>query len=119
MMLPSRTRAAAGPCSPCSSCGTSGVPLQRPYDCLDRPPEAMSFRLAISHHSESTSPQGALEAVFRNDVGGPTVQPNEISEVLNRPMSQELLARDLTRLAYVAKDGTPRTIPIGFTWNGF
>ena len=47
------------------------------------------------------------------------MQPNEISEVLNRPMSQELLARDLTRLAYVAKDGTPRTIPIGFTWNGF
>jgi hypothetical protein len=46
------------------------------------------------------------------------VQPNEISEVLNRPLSQELLARDLTRLAYVAKDGTPRTIPIGFTWNG-
>ena len=40
------------------------------------------------------------------------MQPNEISEVLNRPMSQELLARDLTRLAYVAKDGTPRTIPI-------
>src|SRR3954464_5018560 len=47
-----------------------------------------------------------------------TVQPNEISEVLNRPMSQELLARDLTRLGYVAKDGTPRTIPIAFTWNG-
>jgi hypothetical protein len=46
------------------------------------------------------------------------VQPNEISEVLNRPMSQELLARDLTRLAYVAQDGTPRAIPIGFTWNG-
>jgi Pyridoxamine 5'-phosphate oxidase len=46
------------------------------------------------------------------------VQPNEISEVLNRPMSQELLARDVTRLAYVAKDGTPRAIPIGFTWNG-
>lgn len=46
------------------------------------------------------------------------MQPNEISEVLNRPMSQELLARDLTRLAYVAKDGTPRAIPIAFTWNG-
>ena len=39
-------------------------------------------------------------------------------EVLNRPLSRELLARDLTRLAYVAKDGTPRTIPIAFTWNG-
>src|SRR5215203_5923319 len=47
-----------------------------------------------------------------------TVQPTEISEVLNRPLSQELLARDLTRLAYIAKDGTPRSIPIAFTWNG-
>ena len=43
------------------------------------------------------------------------MQPNEIAEVLNRPISQELLARDLTRLAYVAKDGTPRNVPIGFT----
>ena len=47
-----------------------------------------------------------------------TMQPNEISEVLNRPLSQELLARDLARLGYVAKDGTPRAIPIAFTWNG-
>jgi hypothetical protein len=47
-----------------------------------------------------------------------TMQPNEITEVLTRPLSQELLARDLTRLAYVAKDGTPRSIPIAFTWNG-
>jgi hypothetical protein len=46
------------------------------------------------------------------------VQTNEIHEVLNRPLSQELLARDITRLGYVAKDGTPRTIPIAFTWNG-
>ncbi len=46
------------------------------------------------------------------------MQPNEIAEVLNRPLSQELLARDLTRLAYVAKDGTPRNVPIGFVWNG-
>ncbi|MQA08618.1 MAG: pyridoxamine 5-phosphate oxidase [Pseudonocardiaceae bacterium] len=46
------------------------------------------------------------------------MQPNEITDVLNRPISQELLARDLIRLAYVAKDGTPRAIPIGFTWNG-
>ena len=51
-------------------------------------------------------------------MGGKTVQPNEITEVLNRPLSQQLLARDLTRLAYVAKDGTPRNVPIGFTWNG-
>jgi hypothetical protein len=47
-----------------------------------------------------------------------TVQPNEITEVLNRPISRELLARDLTRLAYAAKDGSPRNVPIAFTWNG-
>ncbi|MEV0494473.1 hypothetical protein [Streptomyces atratus] len=46
------------------------------------------------------------------------MQPNEIIEVLNRPISQELLARDVTRLAYVAKDRTPRNVPIAFTWNG-
>ena len=46
------------------------------------------------------------------------MQPSQITEVLNHPISQELLARDLTRLAYIATDGTPRSIPIGFTWNG-
>ncbi|MET8849781.1 pyridoxamine 5'-phosphate oxidase family protein [Amycolatopsis sp. NPDC004625] len=46
------------------------------------------------------------------------MEQHEIAEILNRPISRELLARDLTRLAYVAKDGTPRTIPIAFTWNG-
>jgi hypothetical protein len=44
--------------------------------------------------------------------------PSDVSEVLNQPLSRELLARDLTRLAYVAVDGTPRVVPIGFTWNG-
>jgi hypothetical protein len=47
--------------------------------------------------------------------GACAVQPSEITTVLNHPISQELIARDLTRLAYVAKDGTPRSIPIGFT----
>ncbi|WP_152363897.1 pyridoxamine 5'-phosphate oxidase family protein [Microlunatus speluncae] len=46
------------------------------------------------------------------------MESHEINEVLNRPLSQELLARALTRLAYVAKDGTPRNVPIGFAWNG-
>ncbi|MEV0128545.1 pyridoxamine 5'-phosphate oxidase family protein [Dactylosporangium sp. NPDC050688] len=46
------------------------------------------------------------------------MEPTEISEILDRPLSRELLARDLTRLAYVAKDGTPRNVPIAFTWNG-
>ncbi|MFC8798109.1 pyridoxamine 5'-phosphate oxidase family protein [Promicromonospora sp. NPDC057138] len=46
------------------------------------------------------------------------MEQHEITEILNRPYSQELLARDITRLAYVAQDGAPRTVPIGFTWNG-
>ncbi|PSK93701.1 pyridoxamine 5'-phosphate oxidase [Murinocardiopsis flavida] len=46
------------------------------------------------------------------------MQPDDVTEVLNRPMSRELLARDLTRLAYVAKDGAPRNVPIAFAWNG-
>jgi hypothetical protein len=47
-----------------------------------------------------------------------TMEPEALAEVLNRPLSRELLGRDLTRLAYVATDGTPRSIPIAFTWNG-
>lgn len=46
------------------------------------------------------------------------MQPNEITEVLNRPGSQQLLSRDVARLAYVGTDGAPRVIPIAFTWNG-
>jgi len=46
------------------------------------------------------------------------MRPDEVTEILQRPLSQELLARDVIRFAYVAKDGTPRNIPIIFTWNG-
>ena len=46
------------------------------------------------------------------------MHPNEMTEVLNRPLSRELLARDVAHLAYLAKDGTPRNIPIIFAWNG-
>src|SRR5689334_3614492 len=53
-----------------------------------------------------------------NDLEGTAMRANEISEILGRPVSRELLTRDVTRLAYVAKDGTPRNVPIAFTWNG-
>ncbi|MFI6865834.1 pyridoxamine 5'-phosphate oxidase family protein [Nocardia sp. NPDC050406] len=46
------------------------------------------------------------------------MEQHVITEILNRPLSRELLSRDVTRLAYVALDGTPRSIPISFTWNG-
>lgn len=44
--------------------------------------------------------------------------PGGVAETLDKPLSQELLQRDITRLAYGAADGTPRVVPIGFTWNG-
>jgi hypothetical protein len=46
------------------------------------------------------------------------MQPSDVADVLKQPLSQEMLDRDLARLAYVAKDGTPRVVPIGFAWNG-
>ncbi|WP_245663041.1 pyridoxamine 5'-phosphate oxidase family protein [Nocardia inohanensis] len=57
-------------------------------------------------------------ALDDTDEGAITMEQARINEILERPISRELLARDLTRLAYVAKDGTPRSIPIAFTWNG-
>ena len=46
------------------------------------------------------------------------MEQHRITEILNRPKSREMLARDIVRLGYVAVDGTPRTVPIGFSWNG-
>jgi hypothetical protein len=60
-------------------------------------------------------PNGCLDDT---DQGATTMQPSEITAILNLPISQELRARDLLRMAYVAKDGTPRNVPIAFTWNG-
>jgi hypothetical protein len=42
-----------------------------------------------------------------------------VTEVLAKPLSQELLASGIpARLAYTALDGDPRVIPIGFLWIG-
>jgi len=46
------------------------------------------------------------------------MQTRDVADILKKPISQEMLNRDLVRLAYVATDGTPRVVPIGFTWNG-
>jgi uncharacterized pyridoxamine 5'-phosphate oxidase family protein len=47
-----------------------------------------------------------------------TMPQIDVAQVLSKPISQDMLSRDIVRLAYVAKDGTPRVVPIGFTWNG-
>lgn len=46
------------------------------------------------------------------------MNPEDIAEILDRPASRDLLVRDVLRMAYVAKDGTPRNVPVSFTWNG-
>lgn len=46
------------------------------------------------------------------------MDPHAVTAVLDKPLSREMLARDIARLAYVAEDGTPRSIPISFSWNG-
>jgi len=46
------------------------------------------------------------------------MQPSKIRQTLNLEGSRELLNRDLARLAYIAEDDAPRSIPIGFTWTG-
>jgi hypothetical protein len=46
------------------------------------------------------------------------MEPNQVDEVLRKPISQQMLQRDIARLAYVALDGTPRVVPIACTWNG-
>jgi hypothetical protein len=41
----------------------------------------------------------------------------DVHEVLSRPLAAQLLrGSPLARLAYVAYDGTPRVVPMGFVW---
>ena len=45
--------------------------------------------------------------------------PDEIRTQMNDPVAQRLLASaNPARLAYIARDGTPRVVPVGFHWNG-
>jgi Pyridoxamine 5'-phosphate oxidase len=49
----------------------------------------------------------------------PTVLPQGDLRLLQEPTAQRLLnSSALARLAYVAHDGSPRLIPIGFLWTG-
>jgi uncharacterized pyridoxamine 5'-phosphate oxidase family protein len=41
-----------------------------------------------------------------------------IDEIMGGEVARRLLQRTITRLAYVARDGTPRVVPIGYTWDG-
>lgn len=45
--------------------------------------------------------------------------PDEIRAAMDDPVAQRLLSSaNPARLAYVARDGSPRVVPVGFHWNG-
>ena len=44
---------------------------------------------------------------------------DDVFEILNKPLSQKLMNAAIpARMAYTARDGSPRAIPIGFHWAG-
>jgi hypothetical protein len=47
------------------------------------------------------------------------VEPDEVRRRMEDPVARRLLASaNPARLAYVGLDGTPRVVPVGFSWNG-
>ena len=55
----------------------------------------------------------------REDAPASGSSPNDVAEVLAKPISRELLGSSIpARLAYVGVDGEPRVIPMGFLWTG-
>lgn len=47
------------------------------------------------------------------------MSPEEIRAAMEDPVARRLLdSSNPARLAYVARDGTPRVVPVGFHWNG-
>jgi hypothetical protein len=47
------------------------------------------------------------------------VNQTEIRELMNDRVAQELIQAPIhARLAYTAKDGSPRVVPIGYIWDG-
>ena len=93
--------------------GRSGL---RMWLCAEKSVVNAGERAPRGEHGLSEYPQKPQRQKASD--GRTIMEVSEITEILNRPISQELLAQDLTRLAYIARDGTPRSIPIGFTWNG-
>ncbi len=45
--------------------------------------------------------------------------PDDVRAVMEDPVARGLLASaNPARLAYVARDGTPRVVPVSFWWTG-
>lgn len=47
------------------------------------------------------------------------MEQDEVRAVMKDPVAHRLMSSaNLARLAYVARDGTPRVVPVAFHWNG-
>ena len=47
------------------------------------------------------------------------MKPDKVHAALNDPVARRLLeSANPARLAYIARDGTPRVVPVGFHWDG-
>ena len=47
------------------------------------------------------------------------MEPDQVREAMEDPVARRLLASaNPARLAYIALDGTPRVVPVGFHWDG-
>ena len=45
--------------------------------------------------------------------------PDQVREAMTDPVARRLLeSANPARLAYIAQDGTPRVVPVGFHWDG-
>jgi hypothetical protein len=74
--------------------------------------------MAVSRTRHRLRPRGEGGQRGRRDEEEITMAEHDVTAVLSKPLSQEMLNRDIARLAYVAPDGTPRVVPIAITWNG-
>ena len=47
------------------------------------------------------------------------MKPDQVREAMNDPVARRLLeSANPARLAYMAPDGSPRVVPVGFHWDG-
>jgi hypothetical protein len=68
---------------------------------------------------KTTAPMAGHQNRGRHTTMTATMNARDISEVMNRPYSLELLASRIpARLAYTGLDGDPRVVPVGYDWDG-
>src|SRR5215216_795369 len=83
-------------------------------------PDCSATSIATSPPSGCREPAaGSVSPPQGPDDRRTTMDGTDVTEVLSKPISQELLGSSIpARLAYTGVDGDPRVVPVGFWWNG-